>query len=137
MGTFWCLIHHSIFKVNTLIDRPTQLAITTSVTLVACLPSCLLLWLKPIKVQFLLSLVCSCFAFFLFSMQVHEKQILSPLLMFSLVITARKEMMWCASAVQMFALFSMYKLIVGDFNYVNYIVMMLALALFDLKNRTT
>jgi hypothetical protein len=31
----------------------------------------------------------------------------------------------------------MYKLIVGDFNYVNYIVMMLTLALFDLKNRAT
>ncbi len=57
--------------------------------------------------------------------------------MFSLVIAARKEMMWCASAVQMFALFSMYKLIVGDFNQVNYIVMMLALALFDLKNCAT
>lgn len=57
--------------------------------------------------------------------------------MFSLVITARNEMKWCATAMQMFALFSMYKLIVADFNEKNYIVMMLALAAFDLKNRAT
>ena len=55
--------------------------------------------------------------------------------MFSLESDARKEMMWCASAAQMFALFIMYKLIVRDFNQVNYVVIMLALALFDLESR--
>lgn len=57
--------------------------------------------------------------------------------MLSLVTTASNEMKWCAAAMQMFALFSMYKLIVGDFNEINYTVMMLALFLSDKKNRTT
>jgi len=66
VSSFWCVLHN-FYKVNTLWSRPTQVTITTLVTLVACIPSCLMLLIKGTKQQFILALMNVSMMFFLFS----------------------------------------------------------------------
>lgn len=75
VATFWCMVNHcglKSLKVNSW-DSTLQLSMTTATTLVMCVPSLLMLWLKPTRRNFLFSQIAVCLAFFLFSMQVHEK----------------------------------------------------------------
>jgi alpha-1,3-glucosyltransferase len=60
--------------------------IRAGVTLLAILPSSILLLIRPNKNTFLYSLANISFAFFMFSYQVHEKTILLPLLPVSLLV---------------------------------------------------
>lgn len=46
VASFWCVLHN-FYKVNTIYERPTQLKMTTIVTLIMCVPSLLILYRKP------------------------------------------------------------------------------------------
>ena len=50
--------------------------------------------MKPSRKNFLVSQLSVCMSFFLFSMQVHEKQILSPLLVYTLCATNNIKASW-------------------------------------------
>jgi len=77
VSTFWCVLHYStpftFLKVNTSLPRELQFKLATGVTLLFCMPACLLLWQTPTKRQFVLSILAVSTSFFLFSFQVHEK----------------------------------------------------------------
>ena len=50
VASFWCVLHYSsLYKVNTVLERPTQVLLTTKTTLAACVPSLLLLFRSPSK----------------------------------------------------------------------------------------
>lgn len=75
VATFWCMINHcglSFLKVNNW-DRVIQLRMTTLTTVVLCIPSLIMLAMRPTRRNFLHCQIAVCMAFFLFSMQVHEK----------------------------------------------------------------
>lgn len=115
VATFWCMVNHCgirALKVNSW-NNVIQLRMTTGVTLVMCVPSLLLLWLKPSRRQFIFAQIGVCLSFFLFSMQVHEKQILSPLLMFCLSV-AMGDFVKLYEIVNSVCLTSMFMLIRGD-----------------------
>jgi alpha-1,3-glucosyltransferase len=89
VATFWCLLNHcgiKYFKVNSW-ERPLQLKMTTIATLIACVPSLSLLYLKSSRKNFLFAQLSVCLAFFMLSMQVHEKQILSPIFILCLCVS--------------------------------------------------
>jgi len=75
VATFWCIVNHcglNFLKVNNW-DRVIQLRMTTLTTVVLCIPSLVMLAMKSSRRNFLHSQIAVCMAFFLFSMQVHEK----------------------------------------------------------------
>lgn len=66
VASFWCVLHN-LYKINSLWDRPKQVAITSIVTLGLCVPSCFLLLKKPSNYMFILTLFTVSMIFFLFS----------------------------------------------------------------------
>lgn len=75
VANIWCAIN--VFCKLRQIFTNAQLAkICLTLTTCALLPSCINLYLLPTKNTFILSLINSAIAFFLFSFQVHEKSIL-------------------------------------------------------------
>lgn len=75
VANIWCTIN--VFCKLRQIFTNAQLAkICLTLTTCAILPSCINLYLLPAKNAFILSLINSSVAFFLFSFQVHEKSIL-------------------------------------------------------------
>jgi alpha-1,3-glucosyltransferase len=80
-------------------------------TLGAMSPSCVLLWLRPTRRQLVLSLASCSLSFFLCAFQVHEKNILMPLLPLSLLWGTHPEL---ATWSTMVGLFSMFPLLERD-----------------------
>jgi len=114
VASFWCVLHYSsLYKVNTLLERPTQVLLTTGTTLIFCVPSLLLLFKAPTKSQFIRSMICISTSFFLFSFQVHEKQLLSPLMLIWLIPGDFAPLLTASTTM---ANFSMLKLYRDDFN---------------------
>ena len=75
VANFWCTLNN-VLKVKEFFTQD-QLAVTSAViTLVASLPSCLLVLFQPIRKNLSMALTSTSLAFFLFSYQVHEKSIL-------------------------------------------------------------
>ena len=127
VATFWCVIHYCTpLKPNNWFDRSFQFKMTMATTLLACLPSCWLLFKAPTKKQLLYCLFCVCMGFFMFGFQVHEKQILSPSLIIVLLISDMPEWM---TLFTFFANFSMWMLYTNDFNHFNYIMLQFATVL--------
>eukprot|EP00794_Sanderia_malayensis_P008061 gene8061-8924_t len=75
VANFWCCIS-IVIKVKDILSQQRILQLCSATTLVACMPSCINLFLKPSFFRFLFSLVNCSLSFFLFSFQVHEKSIL-------------------------------------------------------------
>jgi alpha-1,3-glucosyltransferase len=83
----WCAIHtfHKLHQYpQALVQRAALLA-----TLASIAPPCLILFLKPKKEHLLLSFTAVSLGFFLFSYQVHEKNILLPLLPLTMLLAGR------------------------------------------------
>jgi alpha-1,3-glucosyltransferase len=74
----WCALH-TVHKLNkyqsSLVQRAALLATTSAI-----IPPCLILFLKPRKELLPLAFASTAWGFFLFSYQVHEKNILLPLM---------------------------------------------------------
>ena len=84
VANVWCAIHtfHKLHAYPVaILQRAALIA-----TLAAVLPPCLILLLRPQKKLLPLALAASSWAFFLFSYQVHEKNVLLPLLPMTLLL---------------------------------------------------
>lgn len=79
VANVWCSIS-VLVKLNKLLIPSHLFYFCAMVTLVASLPFCVSVFLKPSPVRLLLSAAGCSLAAFLFSYQVHEKQVLMPLL---------------------------------------------------------
>jgi alpha-1,3-glucosyltransferase len=87
VANFWCAVHtfHKLHQYSgPLVQKAALLG-----TLASILPPCLVLFLKPRRDLLLLGLAGCSWGFFLFSYQVHEKNVLLPLLPMSLVLATR------------------------------------------------
>ncbi|KAK5869619.1 hypothetical protein PBY51_024322 [Eleginops maclovinus] len=71
----WCSLS-VLIKIRSILSSDSQMYLSFACTLLAVLPSCVRLLMKPTFWQFKLALANSSLAFFLFSYQVHEKSIL-------------------------------------------------------------
>ena len=74
VANFWCSFN-VIYKLKA-INQDTMVLISALVTLLGALPANLALFCRPSKDQFILALLNTSLAFFLFSYHVHEKSIL-------------------------------------------------------------
>eukprot|EP00927_Polykrikos_kofoidii_P052189 TRINITY_DN45977_c0_g1_i1.p1 TRINITY_DN45977_c0_g1~~TRINITY_DN45977_c0_g1_i1.p1 ORF type:complete len:559 (+),score=41.53 TRINITY_DN45977_c0_g1_i1:138-1679(+) len=143
VANVWCTI--SVFlKLHRLLPLARIPAFCALVTLFVLLPACAcclrhrrdhLTVCPTCVVSFIVALAVSSLSFFLFAFQVHEKAILFPCLVISLLPTAlgpNRRPPWAVSAVIHFwlmSLFSMYPLVVKDKLHVPYILSCLVLAL--------
>lgn len=109
VANFWCALN-VIYKLKRY-SIATLGRISLLTTLVALLPSSIMVFMKPTPRQLILAMTSSSLAFFLFSFQVHEKSILLPLLPITLLISEHGE--W-AVFVNNIACFSMYRLLLKD-----------------------
>ncbi len=66
VASFWCVLHN-FYKVNSIWDRQKQMAVTTCVTLAACVPTGIMLWRKNTNCMFVMSLFTVSCSFFFFS----------------------------------------------------------------------
>ena len=89
VATFWCSLS-VLLKVRDLVDRVLLVRAALFFTLVAVLPSQILLFRNATPHKFILALTNSALGFFLFSFHVHEKTILIPLTTAVLLLFAEK-----------------------------------------------
>ncbi|OCL08052.1 glycosyltransferase family 57 protein [Glonium stellatum] len=85
VANVWCAIHtfHKLHKYSSvLVQRAALLATTAAIT-----PPCLVLLLKPRKELLPLALAATSWGFFLCSYQVHEKNVLLPLLPMTVLLS--------------------------------------------------
>ncbi|XP_068676423.1 dolichyl pyrophosphate Man9GlcNAc2 alpha-1,3-glucosyltransferase-like isoform X2 [Montipora foliosa] len=75
VANIWCSIS-VLIKVKSVLSQTQIIKVSTWSTLTACLPSSLNLFKNPSAERFVIALVNSSMAFFIFSYQVHEKSIL-------------------------------------------------------------
>lgn len=75
VANFWC-ISSVIFKWKQILHPSSLLICCFLTTLLASLPSCMLVFWKPTKIRLVLAQTLVSLSFFLFSYQVHEKSIL-------------------------------------------------------------
>ncbi|XP_012535257.1 probable dolichyl pyrophosphate Man9GlcNAc2 alpha-1,3-glucosyltransferase [Monomorium pharaonis] len=75
VANVWCAIN-VVYKLRRILTNAQLAKICLVTTTCAVLPSCVSLYLSPTRNAFLVSLINSALAFFLFSFQVHEKSIL-------------------------------------------------------------
>lgn len=81
VANIWCSIHFSgVYKLATHHSSADLSTVALFATLMLILPPCLVIFLKPRKHLLLLALATCAWAFFLCSFQVHEKNVLLPLL---------------------------------------------------------
>jgi alpha-1,3-glucosyltransferase len=87
VANFWCALH-TFHKLH---QYPSSLVSKAALagTLLAILPPSLILFLKPRSFLLPLGLATCAWGFFLFSYQVHEKNVLLPLLPMSLLLATR------------------------------------------------
>ena len=89
VATFWCSLS-VVVKVRDMFERVTLVRAALFITLIAVLPSQILLFRKATSQKFLLALTNSALGFFLFSFHVHEKTILIPLTTVVLLLCANE-----------------------------------------------
>ncbi|XP_069683743.1 dolichyl pyrophosphate Man9GlcNAc2 alpha-1,3-glucosyltransferase [Periplaneta americana] len=75
VSNVWCSLN-VVYKFKTVFNTAQMAKVCLAATLVAVLPSCLDIFVRPRVNKFLIAVINSSLAFFLFSFQVHEKSIL-------------------------------------------------------------
>ena len=124
VASFWCVLHYlTPLKPQNWYDNSFNFKMTMGTTFLSCIPSCYLLYKAPSAKQFLCSLFCISMLFFIFGFQVHEKQILSPCLIFALMMSSTSDFI---TVFTLMTNFSMLMLYTNDFNHINYIALQLA-----------
>lgn len=121
VANFWCTIS-PIFKPHRYLTLEQILKVCTVGTLLSFMPSCLVTFRRPTKKNFILSLIISSFSFFFFSFHTHEKTILIPMLVLSLLIL---EHPYIVTLSTMFSCFSMFPLLYRDGLLIPYICLTL------------
>lgn len=126
VANFWCALHSSgLHKLHnyssTLLSRA-----ALGLTLVSITPPCLIIFLKPKKELTPLALAATAWGFFLCSYQVHEKNVILPLLPMTLLLAADGGMKparraWIGYATRL-GLFTLFPLLARDGLRIPYIV---------------
>jgi alpha-1,3-glucosyltransferase len=81
VANIWCSIHFSgLYKLNTRHSPEVLSKAALGLTLLFIMPPCLIIFLRPRKRLILLASTACAWGFFLCSYQVHEKNVLLPLL---------------------------------------------------------
>jgi len=133
VANIWCTLS-VLIKVKKVLSQTQIIKLSTWATLTACLPSSLNLLKSPTIDRFVLSLVNSSLAFFIFSYQVHEKSILLAALPVCLLLHYKPlECVWFL----VISTFSMWPLLLKDglsLPYVSCMLLFYAIAyhVFDL-----
>ncbi|KAF3909114.1 hypothetical protein ABW21_db0205921 [Orbilia brochopaga] len=112
VANFWCATN-IVFKYRELLARETLQRISLALTLLAILPPCALLFLRPKKALLPWGVAGCAWGFFLFSFQVHEKSVLLPMVAMTLVVAGgvdRDLLSWIGWANNV-AMFSMWPLL--------------------------
>jgi len=84
VANVWCAVN-VVYKLRFIFSNERMAQICLCTTALSVLPSCINIYLKPKQDKFILALINSSLAFFLFSYQVHEKSILlvaTPILLY-------------------------------------------------------
>ena len=132
VANVWCALH-TFHKLNrysgTLLQRAALVA-----TLGAIAPPCLILFLKPRKGALLPAFAATAWGFFLCSFQVHEKNVLLPLLPMTLMLGSSGGMLpetraWVGYA-NLLGCWTMFPLLARDGLRIPYIVLSLVWQLF-------
>lgn len=90
VANVWCAIHSSgLYKLNRT-DPVIMGRAALGLTLLSILPPCAIIFIRPRKDLVLLTLATSAWGFFLCSYQVHEKNVLLPLLPMTLLLADRE-----------------------------------------------
>jgi len=90
VANIWCAIHASgLWKLHKY-DSSILSRAALGVTLLAILPPCLVIFLRPQRQNILLAFATCAWGFFLCSYQVHEKNVLLPLLPMTLLLASEK-----------------------------------------------
>ncbi|KAF2636727.1 glucosyltransferase [Massarina eburnea CBS 473.64] len=127
VANIWCAIHtvHKLHEYpSVLLQRAALVATSVSIA-----PPCLVIFLKPRKVLVPLALATTSWGFFLCSYQVHEKNVLLPLLPMTLLLSGRSGLLpsiraWVGLA-NMLAVWTMFPLLKRDELRVPYFVLSL------------
>jgi len=127
VANFWCAIHSSgIHKLNHY-DHALLSRAALGLTLLSILPPCLLIFLKPQKNLIPYAFASTAWGFFLCSYQVHEKNVLLPLLPMLLLLAREGGMKpstraWVGYA-NILACWTMFPLLVRDGLRIPYFVL--------------
>ncbi|TGJ66959.1 Glucosyltransferase-like protein [Orbilia oligospora] len=112
VANFWCATN-IVFKYRERLSTPALQKISLLMTIIAILPPCLLLFLRPKKRLLPWGVAGCAWGFFLFSFQVHEKSVLLPMVAMNLVVAGgldRDLLSWIGWANNV-AMFSMWPLL--------------------------
>ncbi|KAJ6257673.1 LOW QUALITY PROTEIN: hypothetical protein Dda_7461 [Drechslerella dactyloides] len=112
VANFWCATNIA-FKYRELLSRGALQKVSLALTLLAVLPPCGLLFLRPKKTLLPWGVAGCAWGFFLFSFQVHEKSVLLPMVAMTLVVAGgvdRDLLSWIGWANNV-AMFSMWPLL--------------------------
>lgn len=104
VSNFWCLLNVFV-KIRLFLNNSILAMICGLLTLSASLPSCINLFFRPTKHKFILTLINSSLAFFMFSYQVHEKSILIVALPVMLIFRAESFHCYWFLIVSSFSMF--------------------------------
>lgn len=117
VANFWCSLS-VLVKVRNLFDTATLVKLSGVLTLVGCAPSCINVLGRPSGDRLLFALFSCSMCFFLTSFQVHEKNILLPLMPLLLLTPQYVAWgMWCAQIMT----FSLFPLLEKDGLVIAYI----------------
>lgn len=89
VANFWCALHSSGVHKLTRYDAGLLSKAALGLTLLSILPPCLLIFFKPEKKLLPYALATTAWGFFLCSYQVHEKNVLLPLLPMTLLLATK------------------------------------------------
>ena len=132
VANFWCSAG-PLLRFKERFSSEQLFRFATAATLSVMAPSCILLFRRPSTRMFLLSLANVSLAFFLLAFQVHEKNILMPLLPLSLLWSSHRYFVTSTTAV---ACFSMFPLLERDGLIIQYALVMAVLAIASAKWRS-
>ncbi len=110
VANLWCTAG-PIFRFKERFSAEQLFRFAAAATLSAMAPSCAMLFRRPTTRMFLLSLANVSLAFFLLAFQVHEKNILMPLLPLSMLWSSHRHLVTSTTAI---ACFSMFPLLERD-----------------------
>lgn len=110
VANFWCSVS-PFLKLKQMLAAEKLFGVCAVATLSAMTPSLVLLLIRPSSRMFVLSLANTSLAFFFFAFQVHEKNILMPLLPVTLLWGEHSALVTWATAM---ACFSMFPLLQRD-----------------------
>lgn len=119
VSNVWCAVN-VLVKLRTLFDTKQLATLCTVTTLISIIPSNLMLFIYPNKINLKYSLFTTSLSFFLFSFQVHEKSILLAALPALLLFKFEPLFVYWFSYI---SCFSMLPLLIKDQLYSIYLVL--------------